>query len=64
MDFVYLVIRDLDSYYEAEIDVFTDFDLAHEWAATLRASGKDVVEQEQAILGTADIAAMKQTLSS
>jgi hypothetical protein len=61
--FVYLVIRDLDSYDGPEIDVFTDLDLAHDWAATLRDSGREVIEQEQGILDTADIDSMKETLS-
>lgn len=60
--FVYLVIRDLDSYDGPEIDVFTDLDLAHNWAAALRESGREVIEQEQGILRPEDIADMKTTL--
>lgn len=63
MDFVYLVIRGLDDYAGPEVDVFTDPDLAHKWAASLRDSGREIIEQEQGILSAADIAAMEQRLS-
>lgn len=60
--FVYLVIRDLDSYDGPEVDVFTDLDLAHKWAATVRDSGREVIEQEQGVLRPSDIAEMKELL--
>lgn len=61
-DFVYLVIRQIDSLVGPEVDVFTDFDLAHEWAETLRASGREAVEQEQRFLTRQIIDEMKHTL--
>lgn len=60
--FVYLVIRGLDNYEGPEVDVFSDLELAHDWAAALRDSGREVIEQEQGILRPEDIADMKTTL--
>lgn len=61
-DFVYLVIRDLDSYDGPEVDVFSDLDLARDWAQALRDTGRVVIEQEQFILGPHALHEMKETL--